>query len=203
MILLLITLLITSLHQVTAIVVQSSHSIYQNLTDKPFTYNVSKNQMVTGIPVHNGKHEDKPWGFYEGSAAGVSCVGMSKGVSSKFGMEIDFSCGAKQASSFVSSFNNHVTEDRIFKFKCCSIQNAKVLSSRSTWELNEYDEEVDFHCGDSEVLTGLMSPYSFEKWDRVWRAKCAALVRDDDVVVLNNFGTSESLNDAWKKYAHK
>jgi len=173
MALLVITVLFTSLNLVTAVVVQSSRSTLQNEYGLPVTFSAGANEMLTGIySVFNRTLEDRRWGFYSGSAAGVECSKEPFGALTKH----EFRCGSEQVISGI-----HINvQSSSFKVQCCNIsRNIKVRSG----ELEQKSfilRPFDFQCGADEVLVGLTAYYSAPGVDdKKWFARCAELVGDD------------------------
>jgi len=173
MALLVITVLLTSLNLVTAVVVQSSRSALQNKYGKAVAFSAGANEMLTGIySVYNRTLIDRRWGFYSGSAAGVECSKEPFGALTKR----DFRCGSEQVISGI-----HINVQSVsFKFQCCNIsRNIKVRSGERE-QISTIERPFDFQCGVNEVLVGLTGAYSAPGVpDKKWFARCAALVGDD------------------------
>jgi len=199
---------ILTLKQSTAAVIVSSPAYYadnwKSNYDQAFEFSGS---MMRGIySHHSNKREDRRWQFYKAKIIGVPCSERPwTSWQNSWDEKFSFSCGSQQALSGIKSIHSNREEDRVWKFRCCDLfSNVRTGSSRWTYYLNDFDEDVKFYCGESEVLSGLESYHSNRHEDRRWKAKCVALVDDDAEVFLSKTPILTGTKNYWnQKFSYR
>ena len=157
-----------------AFALKSVLSPYQNNWDGEMRFSAG---LITGmVSEHSNSREDRRWRFYYSDPIGFRCVKKEWSLTQNaFDRQLDFKCGSNQAMSGIWSYHNNHHEDRRWKFQCCALQGRTLYRERLTSDINDWDAQINFKCGSTEVLVGLKSRHSNKREDRIWQARCATL----------------------------
>ena len=132
---------------------------YQNEYDQRLQVHCQgKHGMYKVISVHNNKREDRIWDW---KCRQVVKRGNPKCKQTNYVNNFDepmfFMCGKNQYIAGVDSYHSDKTEDRRWRFSCCSAQKHITASCRITEYANNFDQPMNFEAGCGEVITGVLS----------------------------------------------
>jgi len=161
----------------------SGHTGWMNGWDGELNWGIGKTQMIHGFfSRHDNHREDRLWAMYTAWADGVTCTPQGvTGYVNGWDQEFTFQCQANQALNGVISVHDNHKEDRRWRFQCCALSSNAYLKfgGWSGWR-NDWDQELNFRCKNTEVVVGVHSYHDNGREDRRWEYRCGELMTKRD-----------------------
>ncbi|XP_037635924.1 zinc metalloproteinase nas-31-like [Sebastes umbrosus] len=162
-------------HDTNNLEVPYDYSSVMHYTPKDF----SKNGGDTIIPIDPSAQIGQREGMTENDILKINKLYDCKAYRPKYGewdneLNNAFSrtCPSGQAVSGITSLFNHDVKDRLLAFSCHAFKVTRTCKWSA--DVNEYWGEMDFKCGDNEVIAGAYSDRSSLFQDRKWKFYCCS-----------------------------
>ncbi|EGD77163.1 hemagglutinin/amebocyte aggregation factor [Salpingoeca rosetta] len=150
-----------------------SASAWLNSLDGALTFSCSAGQGISTMKsYHTNDKEDRQWDFgCSPVSTGDAGSGTWSGYVNSYDGDIDYTCGSNQYITGLSSEHSNSNEDRIWKVKCASVNNAKLIACRThAGYINDYDDSMNYESGD-RILVGIFATHDNSKEDRRFKPK--------------------------------
>jgi len=157
-------------------------TFWRNSWDKKFVYSVNGGYVITGVASkHNNRREDRKFRFHYSRLNGIPCkdLGWSKYINNYDGL-MDYKCRANSAMIGLQSKHKNRNEDRIYKVRCCDLNNGGKfkIASYMTGYVNAYDGKMNKRCPFNDVLVGLYSHHNNRREDRRFKFYCGSIIEN-------------------------
>jgi len=117
---------------------------WQNSWDREHKLECSGGQYIYRIrSMHHNHYEDRVWSAYCTRVGGIKADKSCRwtGYVNGWDAVLSFTCGAGQVMTGMNSRHDNGREDRIFRFKCCS-----VYAERKACPNGRYGADCQFYC---------------------------------------------------------
>jgi hypothetical protein len=121
----------------------------------------------------------------------VSSAVQTDGYINDWDAELDYTCPPNSVMTGIYSVHDNGREDRRFKISCSAVASTVHNDGFSVW-LNDWDNQLDYTCEGSKVMTGLHSKHKDSKEDRRHKFKCGTI---DGATTTSIGSLGDYLND--------
>ncbi|XP_041376727.1 dermatopontin-like [Gigantopelta aegis] len=143
---------------------------WENWWDRPFQFSCPSGESLRRInSQHSNRYEDRLWKF-DCIHTGAKAACVWSGYVNGFDDPLLFQCANNGVITGIGSYHSNPTEDRRFKFRCCSIPGKTLKNCRfSTSYHNTFDNDLNYYIPSNKVLKGAFSYHSNRHEDRRWK----------------------------------
>lgn len=103
----------------------------------------------------------------EDLASNVKCANWT-GYVNNYGGVVDFACPNSGFIAGIRSQHSNEREDRVFRFKCCSVPGYSMSTCRSSGIINRFNKKAAYTVGQGRVLTGMGAVFRDHYKDRLF-----------------------------------
>uniref|UniRef100_UPI00358FA083 hemagglutinin/amebocyte aggregation factor-like n=1 Tax=Myxine glutinosa TaxID=7769 RepID=UPI00358FA083 len=157
-------------------------SVRINDWDGVMNYNCPPSQSISRLQsYHRNDKEDRVWDVNCKTTFGRESQPLCYETNyvNCFDEAIVFKCPPNFVISGLHSYHDNYTEDRRWRFTCCSQKGVTFNSCKWTEFLNEWDGPLKWTTPSNEFLVGVNSIHDNHKEDRRWKFQSCKMQKEE------------------------
>ncbi|XP_052802509.1 dermatopontin-like [Mya arenaria] len=162
---------------------------YVNALDAEFSFSCgTSEQTISHVEsVHDNHAEDRQFDFscrdVMAEMDGTKAACYWTGYANVFDQPENFQCPGNQYVNGMGSQHNNHYEDRIWKFRCCSLPDVHMADCKFTDWTNAFDGAQNFNAEPGTVMKGMDSYHSNHNEDRRYKFElCTPFIASGSLV---------------------